>query len=61
MITRRTARSVNVIAALAASAALLVGASAPASASTGLSFKAFWGGYSLYISFGSIVILPPSG
>ncbi len=60
MITRRTSRSVNVIAALAASAALLVGASAPASASRGLS-SGFTGGYSIFISYGSIVILPPSG
>ena len=56
----RTARSVNVFAALVASAALLMGASAPASASTGVSFD-FMGGYSLFISLSSIVILPPSG
>jgi hypothetical protein len=56
----RTARSVNVFAALVASAALLMGASAPASASTGFSFD-FMGGYSLFISLSSIVILPPSG
>ena len=36
MITRRTARSVNVFAALVASAALMAGAAAPASASRGL-------------------------
>lgn len=60
MITRRTARSVNVFAALVASAALMAGAAAPASANTGFSFD-FMGGYSLFISFSGIVILPPSG
>ena len=56
----RTTRSVNIFAALVASAAHLVGASAPASASTGFSFD-FMGGYSLFISLSSVVILPPSG
>jgi ABC-type sugar transport system substrate-binding protein len=60
MITRRTARSANVFAALVASAALMAGAAAPASASTGFSFD-FMGGYTLFISFTGIVILPPSG
>jgi hypothetical protein len=60
MITRRTARSVNVFAALVASAALMAGAAAPASASTGFSFD-FMGGYTLFISLTGIVILPPAG
>ena len=60
MITRRTARSVNVFAALVASAARMVGAAAPASASTGFSFN-FMGGYSIFISLSGIVILPPAG
>jgi ABC-type sugar transport system substrate-binding protein len=60
MITRRTARSVNVFAALVASAALMAGAAAPASASRGLSSD-FMGGYEIFISYTGIVILPPSG
>ena len=60
MITRRTARSVNVFAALVASAALMAGAAAPASASMGLSSD-FMGGYEIFISYTGIVILPPSG
>jgi len=60
MIARRSARSVNVFAALVASVALMAGAAAPASASTSLSLD-FMGGYEVFISFGGIVILPPSG
>ncbi len=60
MITRRTARSVNVFAALVASAALMAGAAAPASAS--LLFKQdFTGGFSVYLKLSGIVILPPAG
>jgi hypothetical protein len=61
MIARRTARPVNVFAALVASAAVMVGASAPASAGVGYSFQSFWGGFSIHISLSSIIILPPSG
>lgn len=60
MITRRTARSVNVFAVLVASAALMAGFAAPASAGPSLSSD-FMGGYSLFISFSGIVIWPPAG
>lgn len=58
MITRRITRSVNVFATLVASAALMAGFAAPASAGPSLSSD-FMGGYSLFISYSAIIIWPP--
>lgn len=67
MITRRTARSVNLIAALAVSAALLFGASAPAAAAPASEtaknpWSLLWKGQGrVMLTWSGIIILPTSG